>query len=151
MLSSNISSTCPHNIVNFGLLAAEIVSLVWCPANFNGFHVLAVLLHRTLVVLITGSIVRSATRRYLSYPEFNFEVFHPARATHCTDGGKIWHGGGDRRSVSKRSTCLSLPCAQLEMELTIYAKVKLSLNSKGVRLHVSLKMNRSPCLLLVQR
>jgi len=29
LLSSNISSTCPHNIVNFGLLAAEIVSLVW--------------------------------------------------------------------------------------------------------------------------
>ena len=24
---SNISSTCPHNMVNFGLLAAEIVSL----------------------------------------------------------------------------------------------------------------------------
>jgi len=27
-LSSNISSTCPHNMVNFSLLAAEIVSLV---------------------------------------------------------------------------------------------------------------------------
>ena len=26
MLSSNISSTCPHNMVNFGPLAAEIVS-----------------------------------------------------------------------------------------------------------------------------
>ena len=36
-LSSNISSRCPHNMVNFGLLAAEIVSLVWgTPANFNG-------------------------------------------------------------------------------------------------------------------
>jgi len=29
LLSSNISSICPHNIVNFGPLAAEIVSLVW--------------------------------------------------------------------------------------------------------------------------
>jgi len=29
LLSSNISSRCPHNMVNFGLLAAEIVSLVW--------------------------------------------------------------------------------------------------------------------------
>ena len=29
LLSSNISSTCPHNMVNFGPLAAEIVSLVW--------------------------------------------------------------------------------------------------------------------------
>jgi len=46
LLSSNISSTCPHNIVNFGPLAAEIVSLVWgTPANLNGFRVLAVLLH----------------------------------------------------------------------------------------------------------
>jgi len=51
ILSSNISSRCPHNIVNFGLLAAEIVSLVWgTPANFNGFLALAALLHGTLVV-----------------------------------------------------------------------------------------------------
>ena len=34
------------NMVNFGPLAAEIVSLVWgTPANFNGFRVLAALLH----------------------------------------------------------------------------------------------------------
>jgi len=47
MLSSNISSTCPHNMVNFSLLAAEIISLVWgTPANFNGFRVLASLLQR---------------------------------------------------------------------------------------------------------
>jgi len=51
LLSSNISPTRPYNIVNFGLLAAEIVSLVWgTPANFNGFRVLAALLHGTLVV-----------------------------------------------------------------------------------------------------
>ena len=37
LLSSNISSACPHNMVNFGPLAAEIVSLVWgTVANFNG-------------------------------------------------------------------------------------------------------------------
>jgi len=29
LLSSNISPTCPYNMVNFGLLAAEIISLVW--------------------------------------------------------------------------------------------------------------------------
>jgi len=35
--------TCPRNMENFGLLAAEIVSLIWgTPANFNGFRVLAV-------------------------------------------------------------------------------------------------------------
>ena len=34
-----------------GPLAAEIVSLVWgTPANFNGFRILAALLHDTLVV-----------------------------------------------------------------------------------------------------
>ena len=38
--------TCPHNIVNFGPLAAEIGSVVWgTQANFNGFRVLASLLH----------------------------------------------------------------------------------------------------------
>jgi len=51
LLSSNISSTYPHNMVNFGPLAAEIVSLVWgTPGNFNRFHILAALLHGTLVV-----------------------------------------------------------------------------------------------------
>jgi len=46
VLSSNISSTCPHNIVNFGSLTAEIGSGVWgTPTNFNGFRVLAALLH----------------------------------------------------------------------------------------------------------
>ena len=36
LFSSNISSTPLHNIVNFGPLAAEIVSLVWgTPSNFN--------------------------------------------------------------------------------------------------------------------
>ena len=42
LLSSNISSTCPHNMVNFGPLAAEIRPVVLgTPANFNGFRVLA--------------------------------------------------------------------------------------------------------------
>jgi len=37
-------------MVNFGPLAAAIVSLVWgTPGNFNGFCVLAALLHGTLV------------------------------------------------------------------------------------------------------
>jgi len=47
LLNSNTSSTCPHNMVNFGPLAAKIGSLVWgAPANFNGFCVLAALLQR---------------------------------------------------------------------------------------------------------
>ena len=39
--------TCPHNMVNVSPLTAEICSGVWgTPANFNGFRVLASLLHR---------------------------------------------------------------------------------------------------------
>ena len=46
LLSSNISSTCFHNMVNFGLLAAEIGRPVWgTPANFKWFRILAALLH----------------------------------------------------------------------------------------------------------
>jgi len=43
--------------------------------------------------LITGSIARSTTRRYLSYSEVDFEVFRLAGATRCTDRGGIWHRG----------------------------------------------------------
>jgi len=53
LLNSNISSTCPHNMANFGQLTAEIGSGVWgTPANFNGFRVFAALglLHGTLLV-----------------------------------------------------------------------------------------------------
>jgi len=50
---------CPYNMVNFGPLVAEIVSLVWStPANFNGFCVLAALLHNTLVVGISQTLRR---------------------------------------------------------------------------------------------
>jgi len=59
LLSSNISSTRPHNMVNFGLLAAEIISLVWgTPGNFSGFRVLAALLHGTLVVGVSQTLRR---------------------------------------------------------------------------------------------
>jgi len=52
-----VSPTCPYHMVNFGLLAAEIVSLVWGPlANFNGFCVLAALLHDTLVVGVSETL-----------------------------------------------------------------------------------------------
>jgi len=44
-------------MVNCGPLAAEIVSLVWgTPANFNGFRVLASLLHDTLVVGVSQTL-----------------------------------------------------------------------------------------------
>ena len=47
-------------MMNFGPLAAEIVSLVWgTPANFNGFRVLAALLHGTLVVDVSQTLFLS--------------------------------------------------------------------------------------------
>jgi len=61
LLSSNISHTRPHNMVNFGALSVEILSLVWgTPGNFNGFRVLAALLHGNLVLGVSLKL-RSST------------------------------------------------------------------------------------------
>jgi len=49
----------PHNTANFGRLTAEIGSGVWgTPENFNGFRVLAALLHGTLVVGVSKTLRR---------------------------------------------------------------------------------------------
>ena len=67
LLSSNISPTCSHNMVNFDPLAAEIVSLVWgTPGNFNGFRVLAALLHGTLVVGVSQTAALNRGRHLYS-------------------------------------------------------------------------------------
>jgi len=59
LLSSNISSRCPHNMVNFGPLAAEIDPVVCgTPANFNGFRILVALLHGILVVGVSQTLPR---------------------------------------------------------------------------------------------
>jgi len=43
------------HMVNFGSLTAEICSGVWgTPANFNGFRVLATLLHGNLQYVVVG-------------------------------------------------------------------------------------------------
>jgi len=55
--------------------------------------------------IFTGSIARTATRRYLIYSEANFEVFCPTGATRCTDGGEIWHGGGDQSAKFHPHRC----------------------------------------------
>jgi len=48
LLSSNTSSTCSLNMVNFSPVAAEIGPVVWgTPPNFNGYRVLAALLRGT--------------------------------------------------------------------------------------------------------
>ena len=48
------------------------------------------------ILLFTGSIARSASRRYLIYSEADFEVFRPAGATRCTDGVKFGTEEGTR-------------------------------------------------------
>jgi len=59
LLSNNISSRCPHNMVNSDLLAAEIDPVVWgTPANFNGFCILAALLHGSEVVRVSQTLRR---------------------------------------------------------------------------------------------
>jgi len=46
-------------MVNCGLPAAEIVSLVWgTPANFNGVRALAASLHGTLVLGVSETLQR---------------------------------------------------------------------------------------------
>jgi len=59
LLNSSISPTCAHNMVNFGPLPAEISWRLWgTPANFNGFRVLATLLHGTAVVSVSQTLRR---------------------------------------------------------------------------------------------
>jgi len=60
LLNSNSCSTCSHDTVNFGLLAAKICWRVWGTLpNFNGFRVLAALLHGTVLVGVRQTLRRS--------------------------------------------------------------------------------------------
>ena len=59
LLSTNISPICPHNMVNFGPLTAQIDPVVWgTTANFNGFGVLVALLRGTRVLGISHTLRR---------------------------------------------------------------------------------------------
>ena len=59
LLNTDTSSTRLHNMVNFGLLTAEVCWRVWATlANFNGFRVLAALLHGTVVVSVSQTLRR---------------------------------------------------------------------------------------------
>jgi len=63
--------------------------------NYNAYAIIRLCISDLFCRFVTGSIARSATCRYLSYPEIDFQVFCRAGATRCTDGGELWHGGGD--------------------------------------------------------
>jgi len=59
MLSSNMSSRLSNNMVNLGPLAAETGLPAWgTPANFNGFLILAAILHGNQVVGVSQTLRR---------------------------------------------------------------------------------------------
>jgi len=86
LLNSNTSYTRPDNIMNFGLLTAEICWQVWgTPANFTGFClcVLAALLHGTLVVGVSltlwhwtegATCIRQGSHGAGHWPTFQFKL-----------------------------------------------------------------------------
>ena len=47
----------------------------------------------TITLSLPAALREAQICRYLVYSEADFEVFRPAGATRCTDGGEIWHGG----------------------------------------------------------
>ena len=54
-------------MVKFGLPAAEIDPVVWgTPANFNGFRILAALLHSILVVGVSQTVALNRGRHLYS-------------------------------------------------------------------------------------
>jgi len=62
--------------------------------------------------IVTSCFLPAALRaaqacRYLIYSEADFEVFRHAGVTRCTDGGEIWHGGGDLPSSMPNFTSIS--------------------------------------------
>jgi len=69
-----------------------------CYDNITRTRSVSVYMLVLALCIVTGSIAHSASGRYLVYSETDVEVFRPAGATRCTDGGKIWPGGGNRRS-----------------------------------------------------
>jgi len=98
-----MSSLCPHNMLNFGPLAAEIGLPVWgTPANFNGFRVLAALLHGNQVqrepnfaALNRGRHLCSAGRPSgwaLAHISSYVQVLHRAVCRHFVSSSR-WHEG----------------------------------------------------------
>jgi len=120
LLSSNISSTCPHNMVNFGPLATEIVSLVWgTPGTFNGFRVLAALLHGTLAVGVSQIAALNRGRRLYS-------AGRPSRwaLAHISSYDLIW--------------CVGRPRPDMRINMTsTRSKVKVTEPPKLRKLHLS--------------
>ena len=85
--NSNTSSTCSQNMVNLGLLLAEICWRVWCtPANFNEFCVFAALLHDTLLVGVSQTAaLNRRCKLYSSGRPSRWALAHISSFTSFTD------------------------------------------------------------------
>ena len=120
LLSSDISPTCPYNMVKFGQLAAEIVSLVWgTPANFNGFRVLAALLHGTLLVGASEIAALNRGRHLYSagWP-LRWALAHISSCNFCGNKCPFFRGG--ERGPHLTQCCLGrgLPPSQVSSRST---------------------------------
>jgi len=125
LLNSNISPICPHNMVNFGLLAAEICWRVWgTPANFNGFRVWAALLHGIIVVGVSQTLrrwtksatyIRQGGHHVGHWPTFLvFNLFIPSFGNMPTDqtGQRI-----SRLMTQTTRKCSQRHCRSVQTEL----------------------------------
>ena len=84
-----------------GPLAAEILSLVWgTPANFNGFRVLAALLHGTLVVRVSQTAALNRGRHLYSagWPS-RWTLAHISSLEHKLINEAVCHNSNQNRKL----------------------------------------------------
>ena len=103
LLNIDISCTRPHNMVNFGLLTFDVRWRVWgTPTNFNGFRVLAALLHGTVVVGVSQTLrrwtegttyIRQGDHHVGHWPTFLVFVFCVSLYIACMCKFVTWWGG----------------------------------------------------------
>ena len=107
---------------------------------------------KALSFFVTGSIARSAMRRYLMYSEANFEVFRPAGATRCTDGGEIRHG---ERAIGPSSmpnfSPLPMPNFTPLVQLLGYRTHKLKFLPRLIKMwNINAPQGRIPCTIFTK-
>jgi len=93
-----------QNMVYFGLLAAEICWRVWgTPAHFNGFRVLAALLHSTLVVGVSQTTALNKGRHlYSAERTSRWALAHISRIQQSVNRQPAVLLGADRVGQSER-------------------------------------------------
>ena len=91
LLSSNVSPTCPHNMVNFGPLAAEIVSLVWGTQVISTGLAFWLRYCSDVAQRKSPNFARCLAVSWVWYREWNYGTFADG-ATYIRLGGHhVWH------------------------------------------------------------